>query len=469
MLVEPQLQRVFGTRGEARLAAARRWAWVALVVVCVVFYVRTLGYGLYLDDYWLVRSWSGHEIADAFVSQFDPSGLNPEYFRPLASVSFAVDWAIWGSTTWGSHVTNLLLHIAAVLLLHRLLHRLGLRWWAAFAAAVYFAIVPSNVATVVYVAQRTDAMAAICIIVGLLCVRRYDIDRRPSWLVGLAVAFLLAVLSKEIGLALVPMTAVWWWYLRVEAADKRQLPAPTEANLLDHWKTEAQRWWRALADRSERRGWMLVVGPLVALTVAYVAYRSAVLPSGGLSGRFGESQSPLRAMAGGVSSTVKGVPWELRSWTLGPLAVLFVGVFVLAPRSRGWRVVILGTGLMVAGVAPLAYSGGVEPRLLYVAELGMAVAMAGVLSALGDGLAVARTTGRRERPLTVGAAAVMVAVVLVTGVLSIQAQDQFAEGSAKKLQADLDVLTRPGITNYVLASRLEAIRERLDADGLPVP
>src|SRR4051812_2364598 len=92
-----------------------RWAWVIVVVLAVVLFARTLRFGLIQDDYVFARHWSWSEVFGTFHGPFEPTGFVEKYFRPLAGVSFALEWNLWGATLWGYHITNVALHaIAAV-------------------------------------------------------------------------------------------------------------------------------------------------------------------------------------------------------------------------------------------------------------------------------------------------------------------------------------------------------------------
>ncbi|MET0908373.1 MAG: phospholipid carrier-dependent glycosyltransferase, partial [Ilumatobacteraceae bacterium] len=176
--------------------------WAVVAGFVILLYVRTVGYGLYLDDQHHARPWTAREVLGTFHGPFDPLGIEPIYYRPLVVVTFAADWAVWGYRASGYHVTNIALHTIAAVAVLELLRRTGVRWWAALAGALLFAAIPANVATVVYISERSDAMVAIFTIAGMLCLHRYSRDRRWRWLILLDLCFVLAVGSKEVGIAM---------------------------------------------------------------------------------------------------------------------------------------------------------------------------------------------------------------------------------------------------------------------------
>jgi Dolichyl-phosphate-mannose-protein mannosyltransferase len=453
-----------GPRPGGMSRAATTWAVVALVAVVFAFFARTLGFGFFLDDYILARPWSFGEVGEAFTGAFDVVGNNDPYFRPFSTVSFALEWHLWGADIWGYHLTNILLHAGATVAVFALLRRIRVAWWAALVGAVVFAAIPANVTTVVYIAERTDAMVAIFAICGLLCVHRYYRTGRVGSLVGLNVFFVLALLAKEVAVAMVPMAALYWWYLRIE----ERPPDTSNRSYLKYWRAEERLYWSALVRRDG--SWLRLVGPMLGITLAYLIYRQIALPPGSLTGRFAETQNPLSALIGGINSTFKGVPWEVRGWAYGPLIAGVILALILIPRGRAWRVVFLGFGFVVSGVLPLVFSGGVEPRLLYVAEIGVAIVIAGLVQLFATALTADRPTGLSRTIAWAAVAVVAVAYAVTTLVTMVQAQDVFAEGTQKTLDADQRAYETDTMRPYIVPEHLEDIEQRLiDAGRIDPP
>lgn len=117
-------------------------------------------------------------------------------YRPLVTLSFAVDWALSdGSTTW-FHAMNGLWHAAATVALYSLL----LAWFGVFAAAagaLVFAVHPVHVEAVANIVGRAELMAALFVL--LACVLWAHERPRSSGLrvLMVCVSFALAMLCKE--------------------------------------------------------------------------------------------------------------------------------------------------------------------------------------------------------------------------------------------------------------------------------
>lgn len=131
--------------------------------------------------------------------------------RPLSDVSFALDHAWSGIDPWGYHLTNLLLHLAASVLVfglaRLLLRRAGVESQAApILTAALFALHPLQSQAVIYLAQRSEVLSSLLYLTALLALlaaeERWGGAR--GWaLYGFAAAvFLLALGAKPIAVTL---------------------------------------------------------------------------------------------------------------------------------------------------------------------------------------------------------------------------------------------------------------------------
>jgi tetratricopeptide (TPR) repeat protein len=125
--------------------------------------------------------------------------------RPFLNFSLALDRALLGPGPGGFHVTNILIHLGAALLLWGLLRRslAGLSAhgaaWLALAAALPWALHPLQTGAVTYVSQRAESLAALLLLLTLWCFRR-SVDspsRGGLWFAGSLMACLAAIGTKE--------------------------------------------------------------------------------------------------------------------------------------------------------------------------------------------------------------------------------------------------------------------------------
>jgi hypothetical protein len=229
---------------------SRTLAAVVIAATVGLTYAPTVGFGLLSDDFLWARPWTVGELLGAFAGTEDPLGRTTGTYRPLADITRALDHAVWGVRAEGAHLTNVLLISAAGWMAWALGLRLRLSARASLALAVAWMAHPLTVASVAWVSQRTDTLAAIFYL-GSLVVFLFPgpFGRgRSVAVVGLA---MLALASKEMSVTL-PLAA---WL-----ADRLASPA---------------------TDRDRRR---VVLRVLVLLVVAYVALWAGLFPDKMLRG-----------------------------------------------------------------------------------------------------------------------------------------------------------------------------------------
>jgi tetratricopeptide (TPR) repeat protein len=131
-------------------------------------------------------------------------------YYPLLYTSYWVQQRLFGDSTTGYHLVNLLLHIGCVVLVLKILR--FLRVPGAELAAIIFALHPVNVETVAWIAERKNTLSGIFALAATLSFLRFDENRcRRSYALALGL-FVLGLLSKT---AIVTLPLAWlvifWW------------------------------------------------------------------------------------------------------------------------------------------------------------------------------------------------------------------------------------------------------------------
>ncbi len=123
-------------------------------------------------------------------------------WHPLTLVSHMVDCALFGLNPRGHHLTSLLLHVGATLLLWEFLRRTTARPWRSAVVAALFAVHPTHVESVAWVAERKDVLCGFLWMATLAAYLHYG--RRPGLLRYLLVAavFALALAAKPMAVTL---------------------------------------------------------------------------------------------------------------------------------------------------------------------------------------------------------------------------------------------------------------------------
>jgi len=164
-----------------------------LPLLCVFLYLPALHHDFVLDDQYLVvgnpyiKNWKylPQILTEDIWNVSEPTN----YWRPVFSLSLALDYSLWGLNPLGFHLTNILLHAINTALLFSLGKRLQSPICALF-AALLFAVHPMQAQAVNVVSIRGDLLAAFFTLLSL----QAFFSRKT---VPFAIALILALLSKE--------------------------------------------------------------------------------------------------------------------------------------------------------------------------------------------------------------------------------------------------------------------------------
>jgi len=186
-----------------------RTAFVAILLLGISFvlYANTLDGELIWDDQYLIthnqylESWRFlPKLFQNSLHVFAPRPSN--YYRPLQSFTYLVDRTIWGGRIWGYHFTNIVLHGLVGVLVYGMTVCLGLRKKVAFGVALLFTVHPLHTEAVSYISGRADSLSAFFMLGALLVFHQYLQKRHFGFYLLALFAFICALLSKEIAIAL---------------------------------------------------------------------------------------------------------------------------------------------------------------------------------------------------------------------------------------------------------------------------
>jgi protein O-mannosyl-transferase len=180
--------------GTWQIAAAALPALAAVVV-----YLPALRNGFVWDDPLVLQQLRAiHSVGDLLVL---PPIIPKFYFRPVVFVSYLVDRWLGGETPFWFHASVIAFHGLNTLLVFGLARQLfPTAWLVASGGALLFAVFPTHVESVAWMAGRSDVLVCTFMLASVLLYTRRG-EQWSSWLGGLA--FFLALLSKEMALACV--------------------------------------------------------------------------------------------------------------------------------------------------------------------------------------------------------------------------------------------------------------------------
>jgi hypothetical protein len=185
-------------RNRTQLAAA------GMAAIFLAIYLPDLGNGFISDDFrWIVesRANTAGDVVRLFRS-------NIGFYRPLVALTFAVDYALWGTDAFGYGLTNLFLLFVSAVALFALARAFTL---PAAASLVTVAVWIFNFHAVNMSLLWISARTALLACTFSLATAVLFLQRRFA-LAG--VACLAAMLSKEEAVALPPLFAAYAWLSR---------------------------------------------------------------------------------------------------------------------------------------------------------------------------------------------------------------------------------------------------------------
>jgi tetratricopeptide (TPR) repeat protein len=117
-------------------------------------------------------------------------------WHPLTTISHMLDCQVYGLQPWGHHLTNILLHAAAAVLLFLALRELTSNLWPSVFVAAVFAVHPLRVESVAWVSERKDVLSGVFFMLTLWAYARYARGKGSFWYIALVVLFALGLMCK---------------------------------------------------------------------------------------------------------------------------------------------------------------------------------------------------------------------------------------------------------------------------------
>lgn len=318
--------------GDSRLR--RAGPALAAAALALAVYAVTLGGTYVYDDVFIARDdprlhdtsrWGEYWTSDYFAGGVD------RLYRPLVSMSYAVQWRLHGDRPALFHAVNWVMHAIVSALVAELARRLTASAMAGYVAGLLFAVHPIHVEAVANIVGRAELMCAAGVVGALVLMARRPLTGGRA--AGVVACLVLALLSKEQGMLLPLMLLL----------------------------VAAVRWLErsgAPAAEAERRNGMLLAFSVCVVLAAYVVARETFI-------RFYWNRNLLDWTANPLVRSRGIHQWLMPLALLGRYAALMVVPLRLSPNyggtvighvarwddPYGWvgAAVVLGWVMLVAG------------------------------------------------------------------------------------------------------------------------
>lgn len=188
---------------------------LALVVATVAAYWPAMQNGGFIwdDDDYIINNQTLKDVSGLKDIWIKPQAT-PQYY-PLVHTSYWIEYRFWELDPTGYHVTNVLLHALAAVLLWCLLKRLKIP--GAWLASALFAIHPVHVESVAWITERKNVLSAVFYLGAAWYYLKWADSKatgqaRRSTYIGALILFVCALLSKTVTSSLpAALLLVAWW------------------------------------------------------------------------------------------------------------------------------------------------------------------------------------------------------------------------------------------------------------------
>lgn len=184
--------------------------YLILIVVVFAVYFNSLENQFVFDDESVIQTNSSLTTLSSIPKYFTgDDGFHKvigKYYRPVVSTSYNIDYAIWGLNPFGFHLTNIIIHLIATLILLRLLQLIFIKQknvkLIALLATLIFAVHPIHTEAVSWVSGRTDSFFTIFFFASFLYYLKFtgypDFENKNNkYLYISLIYFAFGLLTKE--------------------------------------------------------------------------------------------------------------------------------------------------------------------------------------------------------------------------------------------------------------------------------
>lgn len=352
-------------------------AALLLLLFTLVIYSNSLGgQFVYDDEYFIVKNIAIRSLENIPLFFTAPtavafSELSQDVYRPVTTLSYAIDYFLWKLDTFGYHLENVLLHAMNAILVFLLISIAFGDVFLAFLSAMLFACHPVQTEVVSWISGRSSLLFLFFYLSAMIGYVLYIKKAKPAYLVISLAAFAVSLFAKEMAVTL-----------------------PLVLMLYDGHFGEGERFGKRFFSR---------YAPYIIIALVFILARSTVLQRMSQCGWWGGSPyHTLLSMPQALAGYVKVMIWpaELCAFyvkdvvtsiadfrALAPIAALaaiFAALPFLFRRARGisfsicWFFITL---LPVSNILPIRTL--MAERFLYLPSIGFCLLAAICIERIG--------------------------------------------------------------------------------------
>ena len=187
---------------------------IALAALTCAVYSNTLLNGFTIDDEFVYADNHFTKHLSNLPRLFDSAYFqysNEASYRPVCTLTYFLDTAMWNGWSGGPHLTNLMLFILTVMAVFGFFQVITKDQAAAFLGAALFAIHPVHTEVINNISFREDLLVGLFVPVAWLCYKRSEEGKPLLWMILSWLAYFLALFSKENAMTFLVLAALLAW------------------------------------------------------------------------------------------------------------------------------------------------------------------------------------------------------------------------------------------------------------------
>jgi len=190
------------------------FATIVLIILGVIVYANSFNGQFIWDDDLVIKN-------NIYITQWQylpkiftedvgiGAGQKFNFYRPLQMLSYMVDYSFWELNVQGYHLTNIMLHILASIMLYYFVTVLTRDNLLSLLTSILFIAHPIHTEAVAFMSGRQDSLAMIFILASFILYIKYLQTSKIYLSVWMVICYILALLSKEISLILPALIIVY--------------------------------------------------------------------------------------------------------------------------------------------------------------------------------------------------------------------------------------------------------------------
>ena len=134
-------------------------------------------------------------------------------FRPLQTITYMLDYAVWELNALGYHLTNIILHLLVSLTVYGLIITIFANQRLAFLTALLYVVHPVHTEAVTYISGRADPLSTLFLLLAFTFYVK-GTEHRWRYIIPLIMSFILALGARESALILIGLVIIYHLILK---------------------------------------------------------------------------------------------------------------------------------------------------------------------------------------------------------------------------------------------------------------